>query len=52
MEKLRSWRPKYKKSWAYKHLVNNLTAVRSFLEYDLKFSFWNQIAKKVPSYSP
>lgn len=39
MEKLRSWRPKYKKSWGYKHLVNNLRAVRSFLENDLKFSF-------------
>ena len=38
IEKLRAWKPKYKKSWVYKHLVNNLTTVISFLEHDLKFS--------------
>ena len=50
IEKLRAWKPKYKKSWVYKHLVNNLTTVISFLEHDLKFSLWNQTAKKAPSH--
>jgi transposase len=27
MEKLRSWKPKYKKSWGYKQISNNLRAV-------------------------
>jgi hypothetical protein len=39
MEKLRSWKPKYKKSWAYKQIVNNLETVRAILRLEIVFSF-------------
>lgn len=38
MEKLRSWKPKYKKSWRYKQISNNLQAVMILFMQRLKFS--------------